>query len=219
MTMTSNIVIHSRPACASLNYSKGSGSHTLWRSQRKNTTNKRLMLPINASFDEDFRSSRNIAISLFRRYRNVVDRGGTDNLKEFICAGVNAYALGCTDDGLRKELINLKEFGVEIEGLDKYGGRTSLKYKIFSEERSIISAKSESRVLERKDCYLCLKQDFQRTFSLMLIANLLISLKPVSFTTTTSSFRFYQLQAKVLPGLKASRKNFTARAIGCYGTC
>ncbi|CAA6668685.1 unnamed protein product [Spirodela intermedia] len=92
------------------------------------------ILPICASLDEDYRSSRNIAISLFRRYRNVVDRGGADNLKEFINVGVNAYALGCTDEGLRKELLNLKETGVEIEGLRAYGGATSLKYKVLSEE-------------------------------------------------------------------------------------
>ncbi|XWS18185.1 hypothetical protein CRYUN_Cryun32bG0021000 [Craigia yunnanensis] len=53
-----------------------------------------------ASSDDEYRSSRNIAISLFRQYRNVIDHGGGDNLKEFISAGVNAYALGCTDEGL-----------------------------------------------------------------------------------------------------------------------
>ncbi|KAK9267114.1 hypothetical protein L1049_009533 [Liquidambar formosana] len=84
--------------------------------------------------DDEYRSSRNIAISLFRRYRNAVDRGGGDNLKEFISAGVNAYALGCTDEGLRKELIDMKESGVEIEAMQTYGGSTSLKSKIFSEE-------------------------------------------------------------------------------------
>nr|XP_027088925.1 uncharacterized protein LOC113710232 isoform X1 [Coffea arabica] len=84
--------------------------------------------------DDEYRSSRNIAISLFRRYRSFVERGGGDNLKEFIGAGVNAYALGCTDEGLRKELIQLKESGAEIEALQTYGGTTSLKYKIFSEE-------------------------------------------------------------------------------------
>lgn len=40
-------------------------------------------LHINASSDEDYRSSRNIAISLFKRYRNVIDRGGADNLKVY----------------------------------------------------------------------------------------------------------------------------------------
>lgn len=86
------------------------------------------------SSEDEYRSSRNIAISLFRRYRNVVDRGGGDNLKEFISAGVNAYALGCTDEGLRKELTEMKESGFEIEAMQSYGGSTSLKSKIFSEE-------------------------------------------------------------------------------------
>ncbi|XP_028087425.1 uncharacterized protein LOC114288139 isoform X3 [Camellia sinensis] len=86
------------------------------------------------SSDDEYRSSRNIAISLFRRYRNFIERGGGDNLKEFISAGVNAYALGCTDEGLRKELIDMKESGFEIEAMQNYGGNTSLKSKIFSEE-------------------------------------------------------------------------------------
>lgn len=42
--------------------------------------------------------------------------------------------MGCTDEGLRKELTQLKESGVEIEALQIYGGTTSLKYKIFNEE-------------------------------------------------------------------------------------
>ncbi|XP_031270787.1 uncharacterized protein LOC116142905 [Pistacia vera] len=84
--------------------------------------------------DDEYRSSRNIAISLFRRYRNVIERGGGDTLKEFISAGVNAYALGCTNEGIRKELIALKESGIEIEAMQIYGGGTSLKSKIFSEE-------------------------------------------------------------------------------------
>ncbi|KAJ8761827.1 hypothetical protein K2173_004676 [Erythroxylum novogranatense] len=84
--------------------------------------------------DNEYRSSRNIAITLFRRYRNVIDRGGGDNLKEFISAGVNAYALGCTDEGLRKELNAIKESGVEIEAMQSYGGSTSVKSKIFAEE-------------------------------------------------------------------------------------
>ncbi|KAL5842477.1 hypothetical protein ACOSQ3_013080 [Xanthoceras sorbifolium] len=84
--------------------------------------------------DDEYRSSRNIAISLFRRYRNVIERGGGGNLKEFISAGVNAYALGCSDEGLRKELTAMKESGVEIEAMQTYGGGTSLKSKIFTEE-------------------------------------------------------------------------------------
>ncbi|KAI5656759.1 hypothetical protein M9H77_25552 [Catharanthus roseus] len=86
------------------------------------------------SADDEYRSSRNIAISLFRRYKGFIERGGGDNLKEFISAGVNAYALGCTDEGLRKELTQLKESGAEIEALQTYGGSTSLKSKIFSNE-------------------------------------------------------------------------------------
>ncbi|CAL0325858.1 unnamed protein product [Lupinus luteus] len=86
------------------------------------------------SSDDEFRSSRNIAITLFRRYRNFIDRGGADDLKEFITAGVNAYALGCTDEGLRKELTDMKESGFEIEAMQNYGGSTTLKSKIISEE-------------------------------------------------------------------------------------
>ncbi|TKY53996.1 hypothetical protein E2542_SST18402 [Spatholobus suberectus] len=86
------------------------------------------------SSDDEYRSSRNIAISLFRRYRNFIDRGGVDNLKEFITAGVNAYALGCTDEGLRKELMDMKNSGIEIEVMQSYGGSTSLQSKIISEE-------------------------------------------------------------------------------------
>lgn len=56
--------------------------------------------------------------------------------QEFISAGVNAYALGCTDEGLRKELIDMKESGVEIEAMESYGGSTSLKSKIASGEVS-----------------------------------------------------------------------------------
>lgn len=49
---------------------------------------------------------------------------------------MNAYALGCTDEGLRKELFSLKESGVEIEAMETYGGSTSLKSKILSVEVS-----------------------------------------------------------------------------------
>ncbi|KAL9269414.1 hypothetical protein AKJ16_DCAP19422 [Drosera capensis] len=88
-----------------------------------------------SSDDEyEYRSSRNIAISLIKRYRNVIERGGGDPLKEFIAAGVNAYALGCTDEGLRKELTDMKESGVEIEALESHGGNTRLRSKIVSKE-------------------------------------------------------------------------------------
>ncbi|KAI3718696.1 hypothetical protein L6452_19576 [Arctium lappa] len=101
------------------------------------TTFKRLLCQQQDSIssdDDEYRSSRNIAISLFRRYRNFIDRGGGDNLKEFIGAGVNAYALGCTDEGLRKELTNMKESDIEIEEMQTYGGGTSVKSKICYEE-------------------------------------------------------------------------------------
>ncbi|KAK9051807.1 hypothetical protein SSX86_028435 [Deinandra increscens subsp. villosa] len=87
-----------------------------------------------SSDDDEYRSSRNIAITLFKRYRNFIDKGGGDNLKEFISAGVNAYALGYTDEGLRKELTNMKESSIEIEEMQTYGGGTSLKSKICYEE-------------------------------------------------------------------------------------
>lgn len=54
--------------------------------------------------------------------------------QEFISAGVNAYALGCTDEGLRKELTNIKESGIEIQEMQTYGGATGLKSKICYQE-------------------------------------------------------------------------------------
>jgi hypothetical protein len=39
---------------------------------------------VNASSDDDFRSSRNIAITLFKRYKNVINRGGRENLEVLI---------------------------------------------------------------------------------------------------------------------------------------
>ncbi|KAG8044323.1 hypothetical protein GUJ93_ZPchr0139g33497 [Zizania palustris] len=89
-------------------------SHCLYRSLNERTTRHWLhRFHVNASSDEEFRSSR-----------------GGDNLKEFVSAGVNAYALGCTEEGLRKELMNIKDSGLEIEGLQSYGGGTSLNFKI-----------------------------------------------------------------------------------------
>ncbi|KAL8469003.1 hypothetical protein ACS0TY_031996 [Phlomoides rotata] len=98
--------------------------------------------------ENEYRSSRNIAISLFRRYRNFVERGGGDNLKEFISAGVNAYELGCTDEGLREELTDMKESGVEIEAMQAYGGNTGLKSKIISQEPTIVRWSSSPPVSE-----------------------------------------------------------------------
>lgn len=49
---------------------------------------------------------------------------------------MNAYALGCTDEGLRTELRDMKESGLEVEAMQSCGGGTSLKSKIFSNEVS-----------------------------------------------------------------------------------
>jgi hypothetical protein len=62
-------------------------------------TRPRNILPIRSSLDDEFRSSRNIAIGLHRRYRNVVKRSCGQKLREFIKAGVTAYTVGCTDEG------------------------------------------------------------------------------------------------------------------------
>jgi len=110
-------------------------SHYLQRSLNERTTRHWLhRFHVNASSDEDFRSSRNIATSLFKQYKNVIDRGGGDNIKGFVSAGVQAYALGCTEEGLRKELLDIKDSGVKIEGLRSYGGGTSLSFKVRSFE-------------------------------------------------------------------------------------
>ncbi|KAI0523312.1 hypothetical protein KFK09_005707 [Dendrobium nobile] len=109
-------------------YSVRASGQLMWR------TSKQYHWQIYASSEEEYRSSRNIAVSLLRRYRNVINRGGNDNLKEFIDAGVNAYALGCTDESLRRELLDMKNSGIEVDGLQSYGGGTSVTYKIVSEE-------------------------------------------------------------------------------------
>lgn len=49
---------------------------------------------------------------------------------------MNAYALGCTDEGLREELADMKESGVEIDAMQAYSGNTGLKSKIISQEVS-----------------------------------------------------------------------------------
>ncbi|XP_022720629.1 uncharacterized protein LOC111278277 isoform X3 [Durio zibethinus] len=154
-TFPGNTTFHGKLPCAAIYHSLPAGvscnnvvhihnSLPSWKDSRKLTTQlvshrvapKRWLCKSHGSVssDDEYRSSRNIAISLFRRYRNVIDRGGGDNLKEFISAGVNAYALGCTDEGLRKELIAVKESGIEIEAMQSYGGSTSLKSKICAEE-------------------------------------------------------------------------------------
>lgn len=47
---------------------------------------------------------------------------------------MKAYALGCTNEGLRNELANMKQSGVEIEVMKSFGGYTSLKSKITPDE-------------------------------------------------------------------------------------
>lgn len=117
------------------NHSSRLRNSHLWRTFRKSESKKWMScLRTHASSDEDYRSSRNIAVSLFKRYRNVIDRGGGENLKEFINAGVNAYALGCTDEGLRKELMDMKNSGFQIEGLETFGGGTNVRFKILAQE-------------------------------------------------------------------------------------
>lgn len=74
--------------------------------------------------------------------------------QEFISAGVNAYALGCTDEGLRKELFSLKESGVEIEAMETYGGSTSLKSKILSEEVSHFCIAQSGVRVDRKQLHM-----------------------------------------------------------------
>ncbi|KAJ7522213.1 hypothetical protein O6H91_18G001800 [Diphasiastrum complanatum] len=58
------------------------------------------------SYNEEFRSSRSIALGLHQRYQDVLNGGFSNNLKEFITACVTAYAVGCTEGGLRKELLS-----------------------------------------------------------------------------------------------------------------
>eukprot|EP00897_Mesotaenium_endlicherianum_P005498 jgi/Mesen1/4977/ME000248S04261 len=73
-----------------------------------------------ASFDNEFRSSRGIAQGVYKRYKCV----------EFVRAGVTAYAVGCTEEGLRKELLSLaREEAVaaaEPLGVVPHGTATSL---------------------------------------------------------------------------------------------
>eukprot|EP00850_Spirogloea_muscicola_P011179 SM000068S20611 [mRNA] locus=s68:475327:484074:- [translate_table: standard] len=57
-----------------------------------------------ASLDDEFRSPSAIARGLHRRYKAVLEGGHSKHLKEFVRAGVTAYSVGCTEEGLRKEL-------------------------------------------------------------------------------------------------------------------
>ncbi|KAH7434062.1 hypothetical protein KP509_07G099200 [Ceratopteris richardii] len=84
--------------------------------------------------DDEFRSSRNIALSLHRRYKNVVDRGFSNHLKDFITAGVTAYAVGCTEEGLRDELLKLRDSSEYSMEQRSSGVTTSVKLKLTTEE-------------------------------------------------------------------------------------
>ncbi|EAZ28553.1 hypothetical protein OsJ_12538 [Oryza sativa Japonica Group] len=145
---------HIVPSCK-VNFTRA--SHYLYRSLSERTTRHWLhRFHVNASSDEDFRSSRNIAISLFKRYKNVIDRGGGDNLKEFVSAGVNAYALGCTEEGLRKELMDIEDSGLEIEALRSNGGGTSLTFKVHSFEMKSTKSHWQDMKLYVRECILWL---------------------------------------------------------------
>ncbi|MCO5604495.1 hypothetical protein L7F22_058662 [Adiantum nelumboides] len=84
--------------------------------------------------DDEFRFSRNIAISLHRRYKNVVERGISKYLVDFITDGVTAYAVGCTDEGLRSELLKLRDSPEEFVERPSTGVSTSVKLKLTTEE-------------------------------------------------------------------------------------
>jgi hypothetical protein len=54
--------------------------------------------------------------------------------QDFITAGVTAYAIGCTDEGLRGELLNARDSNEPLLELASSGGGTGVKLKITSEE-------------------------------------------------------------------------------------
>ncbi|KAL3701222.1 hypothetical protein R1sor_019244 [Riccia sorocarpa] len=88
---------------------------------------------ITSSYDEEFRDSRSIALGLHKRYKDVVKGGfSNNNLKEFIHAGVAAYEVGCTDEGMRKELLSItfSERSDEESG----GAAIGVKQKLATEE-------------------------------------------------------------------------------------
>lgn len=94
---------------------------------------RRYRFLVQATADDEFRSSRNIALSLHRRYKVVMERGFSNNIKEFITAGVTAYAVGCTDEGLRRELISLRDSNEDVDESSS-AGCTNLKSKLTLEE-------------------------------------------------------------------------------------
>ena len=54
-------------------------------------------------------------------------------IQDFITAGVTAYAIGCTDEGLRGELLSMRDSDEDVIELSS-GGSTGVKLKITSEE-------------------------------------------------------------------------------------
>lgn len=55
-------------------------------------------------------------------------------MQEFIDAGVTAYAVGCTDEGLRKELLNIGTNAGDLEGTTLSSSYVGLKSKLTAEE-------------------------------------------------------------------------------------
>ncbi|OAE28577.1 hypothetical protein AXG93_2175s1610 [Marchantia polymorpha subsp. ruderalis] len=75
---------------------------------------------------------RSIALGLHKRYKDVLNGGFSNNLKEFIRAGVTAYEVGCTDEGMRKELLSIGDLN-ELSD-EESGGSVGLKSRLATEE-------------------------------------------------------------------------------------
>ncbi|KAM3714719.1 hypothetical protein ACJW31_01G355500 [Castanea mollissima] len=99
---------------------------------RNQLTNHHCRLHDSIPADDEYCSSRNIAINLFKRFKNAVERGGGDNLKSYNLVQITHLAT-CTRVR-KKELNDMREYGVEIEAMQSYGRTTSLKSKIILEE-------------------------------------------------------------------------------------
>lgn len=55
-------------------------------------------------------------------------------LQDFIDAGVTAYAVGCTTEDLRKELLNIVASGGDLENTAVSSGSVGIKSKVTAEE-------------------------------------------------------------------------------------
>ncbi|MCO5564742.1 hypothetical protein L7F22_018410 [Adiantum nelumboides] len=55
-------------------------------------------------------------------------------IQDFVTAGVTAYAVGCTDEGLRSELLKLRDSPEEFVERPSTGVSTSVKLKLTTEE-------------------------------------------------------------------------------------